>query len=117
MRIGVAAESAEGVEAKVARHFGRCPYYVILKADEEKVKEPVKVIPNPYATAHEECGQVPSFLKEQGIDVIIAGGMGPRAVGFFDQFGIQVVTGAVDRVKEAIDRFLKGELKSSEPCH
>lgn len=117
MRIGVAAESAEGVEADVSKHFGRCPYYVIVKADEEKVKEPVKVITNPYATAHEECGQVPSFLKEQGIDVIIAGGMGPRAVGFFDQFGIQVVTGAVGRVKEAIDRFLKGELKSSEPCH
>ncbi len=117
MKIGVAAESGEGVEADVSRHFGRCPYYVIVKADEEKVKEPVKVIPNPYATAHENCGQVPTFLKEQGIDVIIAGGMGSRAMGFFDQFGIQVVTGAAGKVKENIDRFLKGELKSNEPCH
>ncbi|TET62349.1 dinitrogenase iron-molybdenum cofactor biosynthesis protein, partial [Candidatus Aerophobetes bacterium] len=59
----------------------------------------------------------PTFLKEQGIDVIIAGGMGVRAVGFFDQFGIQVVTGAVGRVKGAVDNFLNGKLKGSEPCH
>ena len=117
MRIGIAAESSEGVEAKVARHFGRCPYYVIVETDGENVKEPVKVIPNPYATAHENCGQVPTFLKGQEIDVIIAGGMGSRAMGFFDQFGIQVVTGALGPVKEAIDSFLKGELKSNEPCH
>ncbi len=117
MRIGVAAESAEGIEADVSRHFGRCAYYVIVEADEEKVKEPAKVITNPYATAHESCGQIPTFLKEQGIDVIIAGGMGSGAVGFFNQLGIQVVTGANGKVKENIDKFLKGELKSNEPCH
>ena len=75
------------------------------------------MITNPYATAHENCGQVHTFLKEQGIDVIITGGMGSRAMGFFNQFGIQVVTGAAGRVKETVDRFLKGELKSGEPCH
>ena len=117
MQIGVAAESNSGLEAEISRHFGRCPYYVILEAEEEKVKQPVKVIANPYATAHGQPGQVPSFLKEQGIEVIIAGGMGPRAVGFFNQYGIKVVTGASGKVKEAVDSFLKGELKSSEPCH
>ncbi len=117
MQIGVAVENNSGLEAEISGHFGRCPYYVILETEEQKIKQPVRVMANPYATAHGQPGQVPSFLKEQGIEVIIAGGMGPRAVGFFNQYGIKVVTGANGKVKEAVDRFLKGELESSEPCH
>ncbi len=117
MKIGVATEDGSGLEAEISRHFGRCPYYVILEVEVGKVKQPVRVIANPYATAHGEPGQVPSFLKEQGIEVIIAGGMGPRAVGFFNQYGIKVVTGASGKVKEGVDSFSKGELKSGEPCH
>ena len=115
--IGVAAESNNGLEAEISGHFGRCPYYAILEVQEGKVKEPVKVIANPYFSSHGEPGQVPSFLKEQGIEVIIAGGMGPRAVQFFSQLAIKVVTGASGKVKEVVDSFLKGELKSSESCH
>jgi len=115
--IGVAAESNNGLEAEISGHFGRCPYYAVLEVQEGKVKEPVKVIANPYFSSHGEPGQVPSFLKEQGIEVIIAGGMGPRAVQFFSQLTIKVVTGASGKVKEAVDSFLKGELKGSESCH
>jgi len=117
LRIGVAVESNNGLEAEVSGHFGRCPYYTILEVQEGKVKEPVKVIANPYFSSHGEPGQVPSFLKEQEIEVIIAGGMGPRAVQFFSQFSIKVATGVSGKVKEAVDSFLKGELKSSESCH
>ena len=117
MKIGVAAEDNSGLEAEISRHFGRCSHYVILEAEEEEVKQPVKVIANPYATAHGQPGQVPSFLKEQGIEIIIAGGMGPRAVEFFDQYGIKVVTGTSGKVKEGVKSFLQGKLKSSEPCH
>jgi len=115
--IGVAVESNNGLEAEISGHFGRCPYYAILEVQEGKVKEPVRVIANPYFGSHGEPGQIPLFLKEQGIEVIIAGGMGPRAVGFFNQYGIKAVTRASGKVEEIIDSFLKGELESSEPCH
>jgi len=115
--IGVAVESNNGLEAEISGHFGRCPYYAILEVQEGKVKEPVRVIANPYFSSHGEPGQIPLFLKEQGIEVIIAGGMGPRAVGFFNQYGIKAVTRASGKVEEIIDSFLKGELESSEPCH
>jgi len=117
LRIGVAAESNKGLEARISMHFGRCPYYVIVEADRGEIKQPVKVIANPYVRSHGQPGQVPSFLKEQGIDVIIAGGMGPRAIRFFNQYGIGVITEGEGRVKEVVESFLKGELKSSKPCH
>jgi len=117
LQISVAAESKEGLEAEVSMHFGRCPYYVIIEEKDGKINPLSRVITNPYFRSHGEPGQVPSFLKEQGIDVIIAGGMGPRAVGFFNQYGIRVVTGAAGKVKEVVNSFLQGELKSDKPCH
>jgi len=117
LRIGVAAESNKGLDAEVSMHFGRCPYYAIVEADRGEIKQPVEIIANPYASSHGQPGQVPSFLKEQGIDVIIAGGMGPRAMGFFNQYGIKAITEGEGRVKEVVKGFLKGELKNSEPCH
>jgi len=117
LQIGVAAEDNSGLEAKVSMHFGRCPYYVIVEEKNGEIDPLSRVIPNPYFGSHGEPGQIPSFLKEQGIEVIIAGGMGPRAVGFFNQFGIKAVTGAGGKVKEAVDSFLKGELKSNKPCY
>jgi len=117
LQIGVAAEDNSGLEAEVSMHFGRCPYYVIVEEKNGEIDPLIRVIANPYFSSHGEPGQIPSFLKEQGIEVIIAGGMGPRAVGFFNQYGIKVVTGATGKVKEAVDDFLEGELESSKPCH
>ena len=117
LQIGVAAEDNSGLEAEVSMHFGRCPYYVIVEEKNGEIDPLIRVIANPYFSSHGEPGQIPSFLKEQGIEVIIAGGMGPRAVGFFNQYGIKVVTGATGKVKEAVDGFLEGELKSNKPCH
>ena len=55
--IGVAVESNNGLEAEISGHFGRCPYYVILEVQEGKIKEPVRVIANPYFSSHGEPGQ------------------------------------------------------------
>jgi len=117
LQIGVAAEDNSGLEAEVSMHFGRCPYYVIVEEKNGEIDPLIRVIANPYFGSHGEPGQIPSFLKEQGIEVIIAGGMGPRAVGFFNQLGIKTVTGATGKVKEAVDGFLEGELENSKPCH
>jgi len=117
LQIGIAVEDNKGLEAEVSMHFGRCPYYAIVEVEKDEIKEPVKVITNPYFNFHGQPGQVPSFLKEQEIGVIIAGGMGPRAVEFFKEYGIEAVTGVSGKAGEAVKSFLKGELKGGKPCH
>jgi len=67
MKIGVAAEDESGLEAEISMHFGRCPYYIILEADDRKIREPVAVIRNPYARVRRQPGQIPSFLTDYGI--------------------------------------------------
>jgi len=116
MRIGVAINDEKGLESQVSAHFGRCLYYLILEVKGE-LEQSVEIIPNPYFREHGQPGQVPSFLKEQQIEVIICGGMGPRALSFFREYGIKVVTGATGKAKDAVDNFFQGKLAGDEPCH
>ena len=47
---------------------------------------------------------------------MLAGGMGRRAVAFFEEFGIQAVTGASGTVRHALEQYLGGKLQGAEPC-
>jgi predicted Fe-Mo cluster-binding NifX family protein len=47
---------------------------------------------------------LPQWLREQGADVIIAGGMGSRAQQLFGQNGIRVVVGAASDAPEVLVR-------------
>jgi predicted Fe-Mo cluster-binding NifX family protein len=99
----------------MGEHFGRCHHYTLADIEDGKVKE-VSVVDNPFYDSHDEPGEVPNFIQGQGADVMITGGIGPKAIGFFNQFGIEVVTGASGRVGDAVNSYLKGILSGSAPC-
>jgi predicted Fe-Mo cluster-binding NifX family protein len=48
--------------------------------------------------------------------VIIAGGMGPRAIEMFHGFGIDVATGATGTVSTVLGAYLRGEHRGVVPC-
>jgi len=114
MRIAFSCDDNRGLEGVMSHHFGRCPYYSFVNMEDGQVKG-VEVMPNPYYGQHAP-GVVPEFIHRQGAEVMITGGMGSRAVASFDQFGVQVVTGASGSVRYALERYLSGELTGAEPC-
>ncbi len=114
-RIAVAVEDAQGLQANVSAHFGRCPYYTMVEVEGKEITLSYRV-ENPFYNSHGPAGEVPDFIRSQGADAIIAGGMGQRAVGFFNEFGIEPVTGATGKVKDVVEAYLEGTLKGSEPC-
>lgn len=117
MRIAVSAESDNGLKSEVSPHFGRCPYYALVDLDEEneQVVEHVRTVANPYY-GHHQPGQIPAFIHSQGVNVMVAGGMGAGAISYFGQLGIDVATGASGSVREAIERYQKGELNGGACC-
>ena len=115
MRIAVSTETNVGLDAPVAAHFGRCPFFTLIDLEAEQIRD-IRVVPNPYFPNHEP-GQVPRFIHSQGAQVMLTGGMGSRAVMFFEQFGIQPVTGAGGTVRQALEAFLQGELAGAAACH
>jgi len=64
-----------------------------------------EVHPNPFAANHEP-GQIPQYIGSLGADVVVAGGMGSKAIEWFRQFGIAVATGARSSVAETLDAYL-----------
>lgn len=75
----------------LSSHFGHCEVFALYDVDGEtgKIISKAAVTPPPH-----EPGVLPGWLKEKGVDIIIAGGMGSRAQGLFQQNGIEVIVGA-----------------------
>jgi predicted Fe-Mo cluster-binding NifX family protein len=91
----------------VSAHFGRCPAYTLVDIEDGKVVGRQE-IPNP---GHSP-GFLPGYLSEKGVDVIIAGGMGPRAQGLFADNNIQTITGVQGKIDEVIERFISQRLEA-----
>jgi predicted Fe-Mo cluster-binding NifX family protein len=120
MKICFTSDENKGLESTMSYHFGHCPYFVIVDVEGRVVKN-VESIANPLADEHNE-GDLPNFMKEQGIDVIITGGMGPKAQDFFKDYGITPVIGAYGKVKDVLEEYLQGNVsvapleEKEEPC-
>ena len=112
--IAVAAEDESGLDGQVAGHFGRCRAYVVVETLGDRI-EGSRVVLNPHAEMHQP-GQMPRFIQGLGANVILAGGMGPRAVDMFSQFGIDVATGFRGRVRDVVGGYLRGEVSGTVPC-
>ncbi len=108
MKIAVPSTDERGLDSEVGQHFGRVPFYTIVLVQDNAIKE-VEVIKNPFSEHYP--GQIPNFLKQKGVDVIIAYGMGWRARENFRLLGISVVTGAYGRIREVINSYLRGSIK------
>jgi len=114
MRIAVTATTDEVLQAPVAQHFGHAPHFVLVDVVDGEVHA-AESVANPYLEGHQP-GQIPQFLGEQGADVVLSGGMGGRAIGFFEQFGIAAVSGATGTVADSVADYLGGRVAGAEPC-
>jgi len=97
---------------QLSAHFGHCEQFALVEVDpsSQEVRATDHVVPPPH-----EPGVLPCWLHEQGVDVIIAGGMGQRAQQLFIQNGIKVIVGARCRpVAETVADYLNGTLESGE---
>jgi predicted Fe-Mo cluster-binding NifX family protein len=113
LRIAVASEDERGLDSRVSAHFGRCPDYTIAEVRGVEILSH-RVVANPHFEAHVP-GAVPEFLADQKADVVLAGGMGPRAVMMFRDLGIEVATGIDGSVADALARWIGG-FRGITPC-
>ena len=96
----------------VSTHFGHCEQFALFDVDEERREITRKeLVPSP---GHQP-GLLPQWLAEEGVSVVIAGGMGSRAQSLFNQNHIGVVIGALEGDPEkAVLNYLNGTLATEE---
>ena len=93
-------------------HFGHCEKFALVDVD-PKTKE-VTATTELVAPEHQP-GLLPVWLKERGVTVVIAGGMGARALSLFQEASIEVITGApAESVATLVRKYLDGTLVSVE---
>ena len=98
-------------EGKLSQHFGHCREVAMFEVDPQaKTILSTRLIPTP----PHEPGRFPAWLKGQGADMVIAGGMGQRALELFQQADIQTIVGAPSELAETVVTvWLQGNLASS----
>ena len=110
-RIMVPVEDESGLEAQVAHHFGRAPYFAVVELYENQKALKVKTEPN----RSEHMGGTPGHSHESFLalkpDVVVAYTMGPGALNTFIGAGITVLTATANTVKGNIESFKAGKLK------
>ena len=114
MKIAITAENNNGLESMVAQHFGHAPYFILVDVEDGQVTA-TQSVANPFVNGHAP-GQIPGFIQEQHADVMLSGGMGGRAIQFFEQAGIQAATGASGTVRQSLESYLGGALSEAAPC-
>ena len=107
MKIAIASSNHQ-----ISKHFGHCTHFHLFDIENQTITHE-SLVENP---GHQP-GILPKFLHEQGVGIIISGGMGGKAIELFQKHDIAVVLGANGHVSDVIQAFLHGDLESNEePC-
>ncbi len=94
-------------EGKLTAHFGHSQEFALVEVEDNQIKSKETLVPPPH-----EPGVLPKWLHDLGTNVIIAGGMGARALDLFAQNNIKVIVGASaltpeELVKQYLDNTLQ----------
>ena len=95
---------------KLTAHFGHCQEFALIDVEDNQIQNKQTQVPPPH-----EPGVLPRWLAQQKVDVVLAGGMGHKAIELFSQAGIQVVTGAPVADPEAlVNQYLQNTLETGD---
>lgn len=103
MKIAVTYENG-----KVFQHFGKTESFKIYEVEDNQIVSSEVISSN--GSGH---GALAGLLAEQGIDVLICGGIGGGAQAALADAGIELCAGAQGDTDQTVEAYLKGELVSS----
>ena len=107
MIVAIPSDTTDGLASPISEHFGHCAAFTLVDVADDTIGE-VSILEN---SAHTEggCMTPVTLLKERGVEVLLAGGMGGRPLAGFQQVGIEVRhKGDAGTVGEAVELFVAG---------
>ena len=90
---------------KIFQHFGKCPTFTVFTVENNKILN--KSLLDSSAHGHSAMAD---FLKADGVDVIICGGIGDGAKQMLAQRGLELVSGVDGNVEAAVKAYISGAL-------
>ncbi len=108
MKICIPSMGNRGLDEQVGEHFGRVPIYTIYDSDTKDIK----AVPND--SSHTGGSGYPAEnIAKLGVDIMLCGGLGKRAIQMFEEAGICVYMGATGTIKDAISSWENNSLEQA----
>ena len=109
MKIAVSSNGSD-LDSQIDPRFGRCAYFIILETEDMSFE----VFDNENLALGGGAGiQSAQFVASKGAKAIITGNCGPNAVQTLSVSKIEVFVGHSGTVREVIEKYMKGNIKST----
>lgn len=97
-------------DGRVEHHLGKCQRFLIADVDGERILSE-RWADNP---GHGPAGPPPAFVRDQGVELVLAWGMPEHAQQMFERWGIRFVLGATGEPRAALEAYLAGTLARTD---
>ena len=113
MKIAVSS-SGKNLDSQVDPRFGRCAYFVIVETGDMSFE----AFDNENIALGGGAGiQSAQFVGSKGAKAVITGNCGPNAVQTLSVSRIDVFVGNTGTVREVIEKYTRGDIKSSSTAN
>ncbi|MDD3905739.1 MAG: NifB/NifX family molybdenum-iron cluster-binding protein [Candidatus Omnitrophica bacterium] len=110
MKICVTSEG-KTLDSKIDPRFGRCQYFVFVDTDTLDLE----AVENPNMQFQGGAGiQSGQLMISRGVKAVLTGNVGPNAFQTLQAGGIKIYTGLSGKVRNAVENYKSGELKTTE---
>lgn len=89
----------------VFQHFGKTEFFKIYTIENGAVRS--SLVTDTHGASHHALAD---FLRDQGVDAVVCGGLGQGMINALSQYGISVFAGAEGDADAAVSAFLAGQL-------
>lgn len=95
-------------EDVINQHYGKSKSFKIVTIEDNKVTETKDLSAE---TLQHNHGGLAGLLKEEGVTLIITGGIGQGALDSLKEAKFEVIRGVSGKIEDIINSYLNGELK------
>ncbi len=106
MKIAIPVLEDKGADSPISEHFGHTPFFAFIENDT------IDIINNPLE--NHGPGDIPNYMAKQNVNVLIARGIGGRAIDIFNNLNIKVIRGASGTVSEILSALNNNQLTDED---
>jgi len=100
---------------QIEDHFGQCKFYGVFTVSNDNEIQKIQSL-----ESEKGCGcksDIASVLAQNGVSVMLAGGIGSGAINVLNNNNIEVIKGCSGDIEDIVNQYLKGEIvDSGESC-
>jgi len=110
IKLAIPVLENKNTDSPISEHFGHAPFFAFIELDGDKYQCVIEK--NPFA--EHSPGEIPGYMNDKNVNVMVVRGIGSRAVEFFNSYGITVYKGVLGSVSEIMNEYINKTLKDSD---